>query len=204
LNNRVFSKYNFDFDKISEDKIFENHGFVVINEIVVNEENKHVYGISNNYNQLFHFDKEFKLIQTMDITIPVLIKVFNNNLYMLLQVYDRNDTSQLIENEKSFIDVYSQYEYIEFNKKIVLDVLVLPNDFHVDENYIFIFSRYTNKDHLINHQIHVLVFNHDGIFLQKTGLYINSDQNTRYLVVDYQTIYCDDHEKKKFIELKFN
>ena len=44
-------------------------------------------------------------------------------------------TSQIIENEKSFINIYSQKEKedIEF-KKIILEVLILPNDFHVDEN----------------------------------------------------------------------
>jgi hypothetical protein len=37
LNNRVFSKYNFDFIKISEDKILELDSNVIINEIDVNE-----------------------------------------------------------------------------------------------------------------------------------------------------------------------
>jgi hypothetical protein len=48
LNKNVFSRYNFDFLKISEekDKILEVED--IINEIIVNEENKHVYGISNN------------------------------------------------------------------------------------------------------------------------------------------------------------
>jgi hypothetical protein len=214
LNNRVFSKYNFDFVKISEDEdnILEVEDDVVINEIVVNEENKHVYGISDNRMKLFHFDEKFKLIQTIDITIPLLIKVFNNYLYMLLKSYgnlniEGRDTSQIIENEKSFICVYSQKgnEFIKFKRKIVLDVLVTPRDFHVDKNYIFIFSLYINKNHLFNTQLHVFVFNHDGIFLQKTGLdTIFYDIHTRYLVVDNNTIYCADYETESFKRWEFN
>jgi hypothetical protein len=214
LNNRVFSKYNFDFVKISEDEdnILEEEDDVVINEIVVNEENKHVYGISNNRMKLLHFDEKFKLIQTIGIAIPLLIKVFNNYLYMLLQAYgntniEGSNTSQIIENEKSFIGVYShnENEFVKFERKIVLDVLVTPRDFHVDENYIFIFSRYINKNHLFNTQLHVFVFNHYGIFLQKTGLdTIFYGIHTRYLVVDNNTIYCADHKTKIFKRLEFN
>ena len=103
LNNRVFSKYNFDFVRLpeDEDKILKVED--IINEIIVNEENKHVYGISNNLGKLYHFDKEFKLIQTMNVRIPLLIKVLNNNIYMLLKGYfnsniEGRDTSQIIEN----------------------------------------------------------------------------------------------------------
>jgi len=144
LNKRVFFKYNFKFGKISEDKILELEDDVVINEILVNEENKHVYGISNNSHKLFHFDKEFNVKQIMDIKTSLLIKVLNNKLYMLLKGYlnsniDRNDTSEIIENEKSRIFIYSQKEneFIKFKRKILLDVLVQPIDFHVDKNYIF-------------------------------------------------------------------
>jgi hypothetical protein len=144
LNKRVFFKYNFKFGKISEDKILELEDDVVINEILVNEENNHVYGISNNSHKLFHFDKEFNVKQIMDIKTSLLIKVLNNKLYMLLKGYlnsniDRNDTSEIIENEKSRIFIYSQKEneFIKFKRKILLDVLVQPIDFHVDENYIF-------------------------------------------------------------------
>jgi hypothetical protein len=146
LNNRVFSKYNFDFVKISEDKILELEDYVVINEIVVNEENKHVYGISNNHMDLFHFDKKFKLIQTMDIAIPLLIKVLNNEIFMLLKGYGNSNIegryrSQIIENEKSYIGVYShnEKEFIKFKRKIVLEFLVTPRDFHVDK-IIYLFS----------------------------------------------------------------
>jgi hypothetical protein len=191
LNNNVFSKYNIDFVRISEDKILRLKDDVEINEIVVNEENKHVYGISNNRMKLFHFDEKFKLIKTMKITIPLLIKVLNNNLYILLESYENSNiegsnTSQIIENEKSFIGVYSQkeYEFIKFKRKIILDVLVQPRDFHVDVNYIFIFSRYINKNHLFNHHSHVFLFNHDGILLQKTGLDLRSYRDTRFLFVD--------------------
>jgi hypothetical protein len=164
LNNRVFSKYFYVFSKFEKLQEVEISGVKdIINEIVVNEENKHVYGISNNLGKLYHFDKEFKLKQTMNITIPLLIKVFNNNIYMLLKGYfnsniEGSNTSQIIENEKSFIGVYSQKEneFIKFKRKIILDVLVSPNDFHVDENYIFIFSRYINKNHLFNTHSHVL------------------------------------------------
>jgi hypothetical protein len=211
LNNRVFSIYNFDFVRISENKISGVKDDVVINEIVVNEENKHVYGISNNLGKLYHFDKEFKLIQTMNITIPLLIKVFNNYLYMLLKSYgnlniEGRDTSQIIENEKSFIGVYCQKgnEFIKFKRKIILDVLVWPLDFHVDENYIFIFSHFINKHHLFNTHSHVFVFNHVGIFLQKTGLDIVNPIDTRFLLVDNQTIYCADYETESFKRLEFN
>jgi hypothetical protein len=67
LNKNVFSKCNFNFVKISEDKTLSLEDDFIINEIFVNEENKHVYGISNNSHKLFHFDEEFKLIETMDI-----------------------------------------------------------------------------------------------------------------------------------------
>ncbi len=206
LNNRVFSKYDFDFVKISENKILR----VKINGIVVNEENKHVYGISNNSNKLFHFDEELKLIQTIGIAIPLLIKVFNNSLYILLESYENTniegrDTSQIIENEKSFICVYSQKEneFVKFERKIILDVLVAPTDFHVDEKYVFIFTPFINKNHLIDSNLHVFVFNHDGILLQKTGLDIIYELNTKLLMVDYETIYCADYNTKSFKRLEF-
>ena len=60
---------------------------VIINEIFVNEKNKHVDGIINNFCKLYHFDDEFKITQIMDITIPLLIRVFNNTLYILLKRY---------------------------------------------------------------------------------------------------------------------
>jgi hypothetical protein len=180
LNNNIFSKYFYVFSKfvkLSENKISGVKDDVVINEIVVNEENKHVYGISNLSHKLYHFDKEFKLIQTMYITIPLLIKVFNNNLYMLLKSYENSniegkDTSQIIENIKSYIGVYSQKEneFIKFKRKIFLNFIVAPRDFHVDENYIFIFTPFINKNHLFNHKLHVLAFNHDGILLQRHGV----------------------------------
>ena len=82
---------------------------------------------------------------------------------MLLKSYgnlniEGRDTSQIIENEKSFIGVYCQKgnEFIKFKRKIILDVLVWPLDFHVDENYIFIFSHFINKHHLFNTHSHVL------------------------------------------------
>jgi len=215
LNNRVFSKYFYvfsKFEKLQEVEISGVKDDVIINEIVVNEENKHVYGISDNRMKLFHFDKEFKLIQTMNVGIPLLIKVLNNYLYMLMEGYDNSNiegsnTSQIIENEKSFIGVYSQKEneFIKFKRKIILDVLVSPNDFHVDENYIFIFTPFINKNHLFNTHSHVFVFNHVGIFLQKTGLdTIFYGIHTRYLVVDNKTIYCADHRTKIFKRLEFN
>jgi hypothetical protein len=195
LNNRVFSKYNFDFYKISEDKLLEVED--IINEIFVNEENKHVYGISNNSNKLYHFDEEFKIKQIIDISSSLLIKVLNNHVYMLLKGYlnsniERNNTSQIIEYEDSFIGVYTQKEnkFIKFKRKIILNVLVEPIDFHVDENFIFLFTTFINKYHLFNRKPHVLIFDHDGILLQKTGLDLHFDKNTRFLVGDYQTIYC--------------
>jgi hypothetical protein len=132
-----------------------------------------------------------------------------------LQAYDNSNiegsnTSQIIENEKSFIGVYSQKEneFIKFERKIILDVLVAPRDFHIDENYIFIFGWYINKDHLFQRKSHVLVFNHDGIFLQKTGLDISGVPNTKFLVFDYQTIYCADFKNestpKFFKKLEFS
>ncbi len=161
--------------------------------------------------KLFHFDKEFKLIQTMKITIPLLIKVLNNYLYMLLKGYfnsniEGSNTSQIIENEKSYIGFYSQEknEFIKFKKKIILDVLVEPNDFHVNENYILIFTPFINKHHLFHRKSHVFVFNHGGILLQKTGLGIGDDLHTKFLVVDEQNIYCADFETKKVIRLVFN
>jgi hypothetical protein len=215
LNNKVFSKYFYVFSKfvklsISENKISGVEDDVVINEIVVNEEKKHVYGISNLSHKLYHFDKKFKLIQTMYLTIPLLIKVFNNNLYMLLKSYENSniegkDTSQIIENIKSYIGVYSQKEneFVKFERKIVLDVLVTPRDFHVDENYIFIFTPFINKNHLFNHKLHVLAFNHDGILLQKTGLDMEFQADSRFLIVDNQTIYCADYKTKIFKRLEF-
>jgi hypothetical protein len=211
LNNRVFSKYNFDFVKISEgkDKILEVED--IINEIVVNEENKHVYGISNNRMILYHFDQEFKIKQIIDISSAILIKVLNNNLYILLKGYlnsniKRNNTSQIIENEKSFVGVYTQKEneFIKFMRKIVLEFIVKPIDFHVDEKYIFIFTTFINKNHLFNRKPHVLVFDHDGILLQKTGLDLHLEKNTRFLAVDYKTILCADFEFKTFLITKFS
>jgi hypothetical protein len=214
LNNNVFSTYNFDFVKTSEDKILRVKD--VINEIVVNEENKHVYGISNSSHKLFHFDEKFKIIEEKkDIKTPLLIRVLNNNLYILLEGYgnliiEGTNLSHIIENEKSFIGVYSQErnELIKFKRKIFLDFIVAPRGFHVDENYIFIFSRYINKDHLFQRKSHVLVFNHDGIFLQKTGLDISGVPNTKFLVFDYQTIYCADFKNdstpKFFKKLEFS
>jgi hypothetical protein len=210
LTNRVFSKYNFDFVRLpeDEDKILKVED--IINEIIVNEENKHVYGISNSSHKLFHFDKEFKLIQTMKITTPLLIKVLNNNLYMLLNAFRNSNiegshTAQIIEKEKSFIGVYSQKEneVIKFKRKIILDVLVAPTDFHVDENYLFIFTDYINKCQLIYPYSHLFILSHDGILLQKTGLNISSHLNTRFLVVDNQTIYCADYKMKTFKRLEF-
>jgi hypothetical protein len=49
-----------------------------------------------------------------------------------------------------------------------------------------------NKHHIFDHKSHVFVFDHDGIFLQKTGLDIWGHQDTRFLLVDYQTIFCAD------------
>jgi hypothetical protein len=208
LNNRVFSKYFYVFSKFEKLQEVEISGVKdIINEIVVNEENKHVYGISNNLGKLYHFDKEFKLKQTMNITIPLLIKVFNNNIYMLLKGYfnsniEGSNTSQIIENEKSFIGVYSQKENenIKFKRKIVLEFIVAPIDFHVDENYIFIFTSYINKHHLFDFKLNLFLFNHDGILLQKTGLDIWSYIDTRFLVVDHETIYCAYDETLKKLE----
>ncbi len=96
----------------------------IIKEIFVNEENKHVYGITNIFRKLFHFDEEFKLIETIDILISILIKFFNNKLYMLMKGFRNSNiqgtsTSELIENENSFIGVYSQQgsEFIKFKRK---------------------------------------------------------------------------------------
>ena len=74
LNNRVFSKYFYvfsNFVKLSENKILEVED--VINEIIINEDNKHVYGISNIRMKLFHFDEDFKIKQIMDISNSLLI-----------------------------------------------------------------------------------------------------------------------------------
>ena len=150
-----------------------------------------------------------------DIKTPLLIRVLNNNLYILLEGYgnliiEGTNLSHIIENEKSFIGVYSQEgnELINFKRKIFLDIIVAPRGFHVDENYIFIFSRYINKDHLFQRKSHVLVFNHDGIFLQKTGLDISGVPNTKFLLFDYQTIYCADFKNdsttKFFKRLEFS
>ncbi len=124
LNKNVFSKCNFNFVKISEDKTLSLEDYFIINEIFVNEENKHVYGISNISNKLFHFDEEFKLIETMDILISILITVFNNKLYMLMKGFRNSNiqgtnTSEIIENENSFIGVYYQKEneFIKFKRK---------------------------------------------------------------------------------------
>jgi hypothetical protein len=201
LNNRVFTKYDFDLTKISSDEKLEVED--IINEIIVNEENKHVYGISNNRMKLYHFDEEFKIKQIMDISSSLLIKVLNNNLYILLKGYlnsniERNNTSEIIENENSFIGVYSQKEneFIKFRRKIVLEFVVAPIDLHVDENYIFIFTPFINKNDIFNLKSHVLVFNHDGILLQKTGLDLRFVKNTRFLVVDSGKIYCAEHKSK--------
>jgi hypothetical protein len=213
LNNNVFSKYNFAFDKISEDNILSLEDNVVIDEIVVNEENKHVYGISNNSGILFHFNNEFKIMHKMEIVVPLLIKVFNSNLYMLLtgdgnSSIEKRGKNRIIEDEKSYICIYSQKgeENIKFRKKIILDVLIRPNNFHVDENYIFIFSRYSNKHRLINFKSHIFLFSHDGIFLQKTGLDINDNVRTKFLIVDNETIYCADYitiERKGYVVKNF-
>ncbi len=130
----------------------------IIKEIVVNEENKHVYGISNNRMKLYHVDKELKIKQIMDI---------------------------------------------KFKRKILLDVLVTPHDFHVDENYIFIFTPFINKHHLFDIKLNLFVFNHE-ILLQKTGFDIWSYRDARFLVVDYQTIYCADFGAKCFKRLEFS
>ena len=65
-----------------------------------------------------------------------------------------------------------------------------------------------NKHHIFDHKSHVFVFDHDGIFLQKTGLDIWGHQDTRFLVVDYQTIYCaefkNDSTPKFFKKLEFS
>jgi hypothetical protein len=60
--------------------------------------------------------------------------------------------------------------------------------------------------------LHVFVFNHDGIFLQKTGLGILGHLDTRFLVVNSQSIYCthfktqnsetQSSEIKKYINFK--
>jgi hypothetical protein len=184
----------------------------IIKEIFVNEENKHVYGITNIFRKLFHFDEEFKLIETMDILISILITVFNNKLYMLMKGFRNSNiqgtnTSEIIENENSFIGVYSQKEneFIKFKRKILLDVLVQPIDFHVDKNYIFFFTRLIHKHHLFDNKLHLLLFNHDRIFQkQKTGLDIFSHLKTRFLVDDDKTIYCADFETKTFKRLRFN
>jgi hypothetical protein len=203
LNYRVFYKYNFDLSKISSDEKLEEED--ISNEIFVNAENKHVYGISNNSLKLYHFDEEFKIKQIIDISSSLLIKVLNNKLYMLLKGYlnsniERNNTSEIIENENSFIGVYSQKEneFIKFKRKIILDFVVAPIDLHVDENFIFIFSPFINKHHLFNLKSHVLVFNHGGILLQKTGLDLRFDKTKRFLVVDYEKIYCDGFYNPRF------
>ena len=77
-------------------------------------------------------------------------------------------------------------------------------DFHVDENYIFIFTQYINKHYLFDSYLRVFVFNHDGILLQKTGLDLWYGRDTRFLVVDYQTIYCADFYFKTFYRLEFS
>jgi hypothetical protein len=207
LNNKVFYKYDFDFGRISEDNISELVQNLDINEIAVNEENKHIYGISDYPLQLYHFDEEFKLIETIDILISIFIKVFNNKLYMLIKGYlnsniQGTNTSEIIENEKSFIGVYSQKENenIKFKRKIVLEFIVAPIDFHVDENYIFIFTSYINKHHLFDFKLNLFLFNHDGILLQKTELDIWSYIITRFLVVDHETIYCAYDETLKKLE----
>jgi hypothetical protein len=214
LNNKVFSKYFYGLSelvKISEVKISGVEDDVVINEIVVNEENKHVYGISDSSRKLFHFDKEFILIQIMKmkITTSLSIKVFNNYLYMLLKGYGNvilNNTNQIIENKKSFIDKYSQKEkeFIKFKRNIVLDVLLVPIDFHVDDNYIFIFTDYINKHYKFDLNLDLFLFNHKGKLLQRTGLDIPQHLNTKFLIVGCQTIYCADFEKKTFKKLKFS
>jgi hypothetical protein len=164
FKNNVFYKYNFEFEKISEVKIWEEGMIdisdfdyarasedtiesldddVIINEIVVNEENKHVYGTSYNSHKLFHFNSEFRKIETMNITTPLLIKVSNKELYILLNAFKNSKIegsyrSQIIENENSFIGVYFQEKErrIKIKRKIILDVLIEPIDFHVDEKYI--------------------------------------------------------------------
>jgi hypothetical protein len=162
--------------------------------------------------KLYRFNEEFKLKQIMDITVPLLIKVLNNNLYMLLKGYgnsknmEGSNTSQIIENEKSIIHIYSQkeYEVIKFKRKIIIDVLVLPDDFHVDENYIFIFTPFISKHHLFDLYLRLFIFDLDGILLQKTGLDIPRHLNTRFLLVDYQTIYYADHDLQSFERLEFS
>jgi hypothetical protein len=161
--------------------------------------------------KLYHFDEELKIKQIMDITARLLIKVLNNKLYMLLKGYDNSNiegsgTSQLIENKPSFIGIYFQKEneLIKFKKKIILDVLIAPCDFHVEENYIFIFTPFINKHHIFDFKLQLLLFNHDGILLQKTGFGIEVLIETRLLIVDYQTIYCADYKTKSFIKLEFS
>ena len=83
------------------------------------------------------------------------------------------------------------------------NVLVGPNEFHVDEKYIFIFSPYINRHYIMDFKLHLFVFNHDGILLQKTGLDIIFDLNTKLLIVDYETIYCADYDTKSFKRLEF-
>ena len=72
--------------------------------------------------KLFHFDQKFKLIQEMDIIVPLIGKVLYNNRYGLLGSFSNNNrkpTSHPIDEERSFINVYSQNqkENIKFHKK---------------------------------------------------------------------------------------
>ena len=105
LNNNVVSKYDFNFEKISQDKTLPFEDDVVIDVIVVNEENKHLYAISNNSFRLYHLDDEFTIIEETNVAIPLLIKVFKNHLHLLLNGYNNlniegEETSQLIEDER--------------------------------------------------------------------------------------------------------
>jgi hypothetical protein len=117
-----------------------------------------------------------------------------------------SSTSQIIEDEKSFIGIYSQKEnlFLKFKRRIVLDFIVAPTDFDVDEKYIYIITPFINKNHLYSQESHILIFDHDGILLQKTGLELGFYKNKRFLVSDYETIYCADLDFNTFYKLKFS
>ena len=82
--------------------------------------------------------------------------------------------------------------------------MISPSDFHIDEEFIFIFTKYINQMHLVNGNDYLFLFDHDGILLQKTGLDIFGHRFTRYLVVDFKTIYCANYLEKTFYRLEFN
>ena len=201
------TKYDINLKKKSESGKFD---FEEINEIEVNEKN--LFGMIRNSNQIISVNKDSKIIKKWIIEKPFKMKYLNKSLFILSGAYledfysDSLETVSCDQHSKFDIvniedDTYSFRSFF-FQSRVMKSISFLynPVGLHVDENYIMIIGNYINKSRVVSEFIYLFLFNHKLKLLRKTNMEIKHEIFD--FLIDSNKIYYIEKENNETCRLK--